>query len=203
MTAWPCTDYVGWQPKPPPPKLEPHWNHGARTQERRRPPLRTALGVLVGLLQGFPKPYAMVGLDSGGGIRTRDLRVMSPTSYQTAPPRGVPQSVARFARSQHAAALVPRGRDRGRRSRDERRGRAVALPVRRAAHGPDQSAREQRAAHPPPPCLRRLAGSHRCRARHLPPALVAARARRRLARRGARQPRHARALPRSRRRARQ
>jgi DNA-binding transcriptional MocR family regulator len=28
-------------------------------------------------------------VDSGGGIRTRDLRVMSPTSYQTAPPRGV------------------------------------------------------------------------------------------------------------------
>ena len=27
------------------------------------------------------------GHDSGGGIRTRDLRVMSPTSYQTAPPR--------------------------------------------------------------------------------------------------------------------
>src|ERR1700712_5302550 len=26
--------------------------------------------------------------NSGGGIRTRDLRVMSPTSYQTAPPRG-------------------------------------------------------------------------------------------------------------------
>ena len=25
---------------------------------------------------------------SGGGIRTRDLRVMSPTSYLTAPPRG-------------------------------------------------------------------------------------------------------------------
>ena len=30
---------------------------------------------------------------SGGGIRTRDLRVMSPTSYQTAPPRGVDQRV--------------------------------------------------------------------------------------------------------------
>ena len=29
-------------------------------------------------------------VDSGGGIRTRDLRVMSPTSYQTAPPRGGP-----------------------------------------------------------------------------------------------------------------
>ena len=38
-------------------------------------------------LQGSCKSYALVGLDSGGGIRTRDLRVMSPTSYQTAPPR--------------------------------------------------------------------------------------------------------------------
>src|SRR4051794_35519962 len=37
---------------------------------------RTALGVWVGLLQGFLRPYATVGLDSGGGIRTRDLRVM-------------------------------------------------------------------------------------------------------------------------------
>ena len=27
---------------------------------------------------------------SGGWIRTNDLRVMSPTSYQTAPPRGNP-----------------------------------------------------------------------------------------------------------------
>src|SRR3954447_20273360 len=75
-------------PRFPRPKLEPHWNHGAPPPQRRRPPLRTALGVLVGLLQGFLRPYAMVGLDSGGGIRTRDLRVMSPTSYQTAPPRG-------------------------------------------------------------------------------------------------------------------
>ena len=32
--------------------------------------------------------------DSGGGIRTRDLRVMSPTSYQTAPPRGGTASLA-------------------------------------------------------------------------------------------------------------
>ena len=32
-------------------------------------------------------------LHSGGGIRTRDLRVMSPTSYQTAPPRGVDERV--------------------------------------------------------------------------------------------------------------
>ena len=28
-----------------------------------------------------------LGENSGGGIRTRDLRVMSPASYQTAPPR--------------------------------------------------------------------------------------------------------------------
>src|SRR5262245_61334718 len=32
-------------------------------------------------------PGAAFG-SSGGGIRTRDLRVMSPTSYLTAPPRG-------------------------------------------------------------------------------------------------------------------
>ena len=32
-------------------------------------------------------------IHSGGGIRTRDLRVMSPTSYQTAPPRGVDGSL--------------------------------------------------------------------------------------------------------------
>ena len=30
----------------------------------------------------------LFAINSGGGIRTRDLRVMSPTSYQTAPPRG-------------------------------------------------------------------------------------------------------------------
>ncbi len=33
------------------------------------------------------KQRGAAGHDSGGGIRTRDLRVMSPTSYQTAPPR--------------------------------------------------------------------------------------------------------------------
>src|SRR5258705_6441465 len=75
-------------------KLEPHWNHGGSPRERRKPPLRAAFGVLVGLLQGFLGPYATVGLDSGGGIRTRDLRVMSPTSYQTAPPRGGTSNIA-------------------------------------------------------------------------------------------------------------
>lgn len=33
----------------------------------------------------FPNPFLFFG--SGGWIRTNDLRVMSPTSYQTAPPR--------------------------------------------------------------------------------------------------------------------
>jgi site-specific DNA recombinase len=35
---------------------------------------------------------------SGGGIRTRDLRVMSPTSYQTAPPRGARSTLAKASR---------------------------------------------------------------------------------------------------------
>src|SRR3954464_2224357 len=99
-------------PRFPGPKLEPHWNHEALAPQRRRPPLRTALGVLVGLLQGFLQPYAMVGLDSGGGIRTRDLRVMSPTSYQTAPPRGGRRTIA---------IRRPGGEGRGPRSGPRRR----------------------------------------------------------------------------------
>jgi energy-coupling factor transporter ATP-binding protein EcfA2 len=43
-------------------------------------------------------------LDSGGGIRTRDLRVMSPTSYLTAPPRGGPSSLPRIATARHCVA---------------------------------------------------------------------------------------------------
>ena len=39
-----------------------------------------------GLLRGKRRHSAALP-SSGGGIRTRDLRVMSPTSYQTAPPR--------------------------------------------------------------------------------------------------------------------
>ncbi len=58
---------------------------------------------------GFP------GLSySGGGIRTRDLRVMSPTSYQTAPPRGGLLFIAnRGRRTQGFAALSTCWRDRG------------------------------------------------------------------------------------------
>src|SRR5215213_1532736 len=43
--------------------------------------------------------------NSGGGIRTRDLRVMSPTSYQAAPPRVKDeQSNGRGPSRQHPAA---------------------------------------------------------------------------------------------------
>src|SRR5207249_207891 len=45
--------------------------------QRRGPPLRTALGVSVGLRRGACPSHLPVGRDSGGGIRTRDLRVMS------------------------------------------------------------------------------------------------------------------------------
>src|SRR4051794_37257460 len=51
----------------------------------------------------------MVGLDSGGGIRTRDLRVMSPTSYQTAPPRGGPSMLATVRGQARGSGGVGRG----------------------------------------------------------------------------------------------
>jgi hypothetical protein len=35
---------------------------------------------------------------SGGGIRTRDLRVMSPTSYLTAPPRDATYEISEGVR---------------------------------------------------------------------------------------------------------
>ena len=48
-------------------------------------------------------------LHSGGGIRTRDLRVMSPTSYQTAPPRGAELHDSNTPRNDQPAR---RGRER-------------------------------------------------------------------------------------------
>ena len=45
---------------------------------------------------GNTKPSISRGfVSSGGGIRTRDLRVMSPTSYLTAPPRVAVASLSR------------------------------------------------------------------------------------------------------------
>jgi hypothetical protein len=70
--------------------------------------LAVAFGVSVGRFAGLFGSYALVGFDSGGGIRTRDLRVMSPTSYQTAPPRGGPFIVAP-RRSRRGFWLVSRG----------------------------------------------------------------------------------------------
>ena len=57
-------------------------------------------------------------MNSGGGIRTRDLRVMSPTSYQTAPPR-----VAEL----HDSNSRPRQPDQpARRGRERRESRLMA-----------------------------------------------------------------------------
>src|SRR5215469_5663249 len=56
----------------------------------RRPSRSRSAGVQV-----LSRVLRLVGRDSGGGIRTRDLRVMSPTSYQTAPPRVAPNVLAK------------------------------------------------------------------------------------------------------------
>ena len=58
--------------------MPPRRVHDGHRRKRRRAPRR-----------------ARPSLDSGGRIRTCDLRVMSPTSYRTAPPRVVVRMVAR------------------------------------------------------------------------------------------------------------
>ena len=64
-------------------------NVGSRTSPTRC--AVTEAGLPAKLWPGIQRLF-----DSGGGIRTRDLRVMSPTSYQTAPPRGGLIFVARL-----------------------------------------------------------------------------------------------------------
>src|SRR5919198_728853 len=61
----------------------------AREPTQNRPKPQSDRVAISGLrrLSGFPLDQGFGS--SGGGVRTRDLRVMSPTSYQTAPPRGV------------------------------------------------------------------------------------------------------------------
>jgi hypothetical protein len=69
---------------------------------------------------------------SGGGIRTRDLRGMSPTSYQTAPPRVARHVLAKIRLVQKARASHPAKR----RAHTECRWRPGASRDRRAyAHG--------------------------------------------------------------------
>ena len=65
IAAWPPPNWNLWNHEPEPDRPRKHENPLARG--------------------GFRS--------SGGRIRTCDLRVMSPTSYQTAPPRGVDQRV--------------------------------------------------------------------------------------------------------------
>src|ERR1700693_5818078 len=76
---------------------------------------------------------------SGGGIRTRDLRVMSPTSYQTAPPRVAPSVLAKIARRNRSGAD-------GARTGPARRAPASTT----APHGVPPR-RPARLSHPPPP----------------------------------------------------
>jgi hypothetical protein len=49
-----------------------------------------------------------LSLDSGGRIRTCDLRVMSPTSYQTAPPRVVGHVLAKSGHGQKPCDINPK-----------------------------------------------------------------------------------------------
>ena len=100
-----------------PKKTEPDWNHERSPPPRRESelPCRAALDgdVSAARAPGGPaqstcktgtnteallrgpllrrRRFSSPSISSGGGIRTRDLRVMSPTSYLAAPPRGVDQ----------------------------------------------------------------------------------------------------------------
>jgi hypothetical protein len=86
---------------------------------------------------------ALVGLDSGGGIRTRDLRVMSPTSYLTAPPRvGGLTNVALLS-----GAVKPSRRPRGQ--------------LRGLPHSRDCHPHRSRGATKRPPRLERPPAPHR------------------------------------------
>ncbi len=67
--------------------LEP-WPFSRDTVPRKKAPISRA----------FPH--------SGGGIRTRDLRVMSPTSYQTAPPRVAPYVLAKNRTSERGSVAA-------------------------------------------------------------------------------------------------
>ena len=114
-------------------------------------------------------------VSSGGGIRTRDLRVMSPTSYQTAPPRvaelhdsnsGGSRSTGAARRERRESRLMarvfvtrqtPRRRARppGRRARRRRLARRHAAAARRPARGRGGAPRG---------CCRMLADTRRRRA---------------------------------------
>src|SRR5437764_9362846 len=85
------------------------------------------------------KPHLLGLFYSGGGIRTRDLRVMSPTSYQTAPPRGGNVILA----SRRQAATMSRSEPTGARSQAVRSaslygGGPTSLALSRNLRAPDR-----------------------------------------------------------------
>src|SRR5215211_7867329 len=120
---------------------------------RRHLPLNAKAPRSAGLL--VPSATALSpssSADSGGGIRTRDLRVMSPTSYLTAPPRAATYegSGSRALASTHGRALgvrkanvfdVPGTRRAARVAGDRVRPRR--LPCRAAQRGRDPGNREE------------------------------------------------------------
>ncbi len=100
-------------PLPRPRGLD-HVSDANQRSARTRPGLRKGHGRRVSVASGMVPPRSPVLSSlvkpscyvenaaisaalpsSGGGIRTRDLRVMSPTSYQTAPPRNKKRKVKR------------------------------------------------------------------------------------------------------------
>ncbi len=99
----------GVDPGPPrAPRDRPHAASATPAEtarERRKPRNSGAFEPSAVVLS--PPPSA----DSGGGIRTRDLRVMSPTSYQTAPPRGGNSSLATSRETGQDGRAVDSGRD--------------------------------------------------------------------------------------------
>src|SRR3954471_19564581 len=74
---------------------------GQAIRETRKPRGEAGLSAVGG---GLSPPSSA---DSGGGIRTRDLRVMSPTSYLAAPPRGAADKITTTALIVPGARAAP------------------------------------------------------------------------------------------------
>ena len=83
-----------------------------------------------------------VSLSSGGRIRTCDLRVMSPTSYQTAPPRVAPHVLAKSLPCQKPWAL------------NRTDSRAAPAPARGASPKSTETTSTSLALYDPSPCAR-------------------------------------------------
>jgi hypothetical protein len=128
--------------EPSSPLRRPINAHRAPRDDRQRADgaeLRAALGTLLEPWSGsrrsrFTEKPRLSGasFDSGGGIRTRDLRVMSPTSYLTAPPRGARLNLAQGSSPINRPGRPPRARRRSQGCRSRRRTCEPSSPIRRS-----------------------------------------------------------------------